>query len=116
MHLAEYCCQAGSTWGLRAVRKDPKTPAAVDPIGFKVVMIDSEDQAERLTLGDVDEGCIGKVHRTIPILIHQYIQGWQVGIVYRRDRNRARTDKLPGGTYLTAIIAHEMKQFRQYGF
>ena len=27
----------------RAIRNNPKTPAAVDPIGFKVVMIDSED-------------------------------------------------------------------------
>ncbi len=81
----------------RAVRNNPKTPAAVDPIGFTVVRIASEDYAERLTLGDVDEGCIGKIHRTIPILIYQPNQGWQVGIVYPRDRKCARTKKLPSG-------------------
>ncbi len=51
--------------------QDAEAPSSIDAVGLEIREIDSENSGQRLTLGEVNEGRVGKIHRAVVIAMHQ---------------------------------------------
>jgi hypothetical protein len=40
-------------------------------IGLKIIAVNGQNQAQRFTRGEMDQRCIGEVHGTVGVLLHQ---------------------------------------------
>jgi hypothetical protein len=66
--------------GDAARRRKAKTPPALDAVGFEIVVIDSQNQAERVPLCKVNQRCIGEIHRPITIAFHERVKRWKISL------------------------------------
>jgi hypothetical protein len=85
----------------------------IDPIGFEVVVVDTEDDAQAFTLGQSHESRIGEVHRAVAVSPHQIVKAWRIVDRYRENRDCSRSNKSPSRPSLARMV-HQMKQLRQY--
>ncbi len=77
-------------------------------------MIDRHDSAQGFSIGQVNQGRIGEIHRPIMISSHQAVQLRHVGVIDRSQSYRSGTQELPGRRHFSAVIAYQMKQLGQY--
>src|SRR5262249_55175504 len=93
-----------------ALRYDAETSAASNPIGFKIVVIHGEDGHERFARGQMHECRISKIHWAVVILLHQFFQTWQLGIVDAEHGDRAGVEKAPRGIQFRLRRSKEMEK------
>ena len=68
--------------------------AAGDPVDLEIA-VQREDPSILVALGDVDERCVGQVHREIAIPRHQLAQPRHIVVIERRELDGARFDHRP---------------------
>jgi len=52
-------------------RDDSETPSAIDAIGFEIIVIDGQDGGQRLSICQVNQSRIRKIHRSVTIPVHK---------------------------------------------
>jgi hypothetical protein len=50
----------------------------MNPVDSEIFLVDGEYFANAFPLGNPDEGCVGKIHRTIGIFPQKFTDAWQI--------------------------------------
>src|SRR6266851_6865669 len=95
-------------------RKYPELALAFNAVRCEVCVINGKNCGKGLSLRQIYECGIGKIHGSIPIAIHQAVHALQFCIFDCTEEHRPGTDELPCGLHLRARIANEMEQFREH--
>src|SRR6185503_16381570 len=97
-----------------ALRDYAETSPAHNAIGFKIVVIHRENGDERFAPGQMHERRISKIHWAIVILLHQFFEAWQIGIVDAEHRHRAGMEKAPRRVQFRLRWSEEMKKLGKH--
>ncbi len=88
--------------------------AVWDPIGFEIVVIDSQNSRQRFTMGEMNQCRIGEIHRPIVIPSHGLVQSGHIGVGNRSQRYCTRSQESSCGCDITAVVTEQMKQLSKY--
>ena len=72
--------------GAPASRQEREAALARQAVDREVALVEGEDAAQVVALGDADQGGVGEVHRQVAVLGHQLLDARHVGRVERRRR------------------------------
>jgi hypothetical protein len=96
----------------RPTRENGELLPPVDMVGFKIVVVNSQDQAEALAGGEMYECGVGEVHGAVGIVVHESLDLRQFLVRNRRHLNRARAQESPNSANIAKASFGEMKNFR----
>ena len=99
-----------STW-----RDNAEFPSPGNTVGLEIIVVDSADGGQRLSLSKMHQRCVGKVHGMVAVLVHEPIQGRQVGVGYRQNKNGPRANEPPRRFDIMGVIAEKMEEFGEDG-
>ena len=94
-------------------RKYPELALAFNAVSCEICVIHGKNRGKGLSLRQIYECGIGKIHGSIPIARHQAVHALQFCIFDCTEDQRSGEDELRGGFHLRVRIANKMEQFSE---
>src|SRR4029434_1467383 len=90
-------------------REHPELTLSFNAVRCEVCMINGKNYGKKLTLRQIHQSAVGKIHGSIPIARHQPAYMLQFRIFDCTEDQCSGTDEPPGGLHLRARIANEVE-------
>ncbi|MDH3604203.1 MAG: hypothetical protein OEU26_31735, partial [Candidatus Tectomicrobia bacterium] len=92
-------------------RHDAESGPATNTVGLEVIVVDREDKRQRFTFRKAHECCIGEVHGTVMVLLHQPVEIGSIRVRNGQKRHRARADKSPCSINISGMVVEKVENF-----